>query len=48
VVLLTAYVLDSHDGLPRNVDAVLAKPPTEAQLRSTLTRVIVPTDPEGR
>ena len=41
VVLLTAYAIDSDDELPRNVDAVLKKPPSEVLLRSTLTRVIV-------
>ena len=46
VVLLTAYAIDSDDELPRNVDAVLKKPPSEAVLRSTLVRLIVPPDPE--
>ena len=40
VVLLTAHRIDSHDELPRNVDAVLLKPPSEALLRSTLARLI--------
>ena len=40
VVLLTAYGVDSDDQLPRNVDAVLLKPPSEALLRSTLARLI--------
>ena len=48
VVLLTAYALDSHDELPWNVDAVLTKPPSEALLRSTLARVIVPPDADRR
>ena len=48
VVLLTAYAFDSQDELPRNVDAVLEKPPTEALLRSTLARLIVPPDRERR
>ena len=40
VVLLTAYGVDSDDELPRNVDAVIRKPPSEALLRSTLARLI--------
>ena len=44
VVLLTAYDIDSDDELPRNVDAVLKKPPSEALLRSTLARVIIALD----
>jgi CheY-like chemotaxis protein len=44
VVLLTAYRIDGTDELPRHVDAVLEKPPTEALLRSTLARVIVTPD----
>ena len=44
VVLLTAYALDSDDELPRNVDAVLKKPPSEPLLHSTLARVIVTPD----
>ena len=40
VVLLTVHDIDSHDGLPRNVDAVLLKPPSEALLRATLARLI--------
>lgn len=44
VVLLTAYAFNSEDGLPRNVDALLNKPPSEALLRSTLARVIVAPD----
>jgi len=48
VVLLTAYALDSDDELPRHIDAVLKKPPSEALLRSTLARVIVIPDAGGR
>ena len=40
VVLLTAYDTDSDDELPRNVDAVLKKPPSDALLRSTLAQLI--------
>ena len=40
VVLLTAYAVDGADELPRNVDAVLTKPPSEALLRSTLARIV--------
>jgi CheY-like chemotaxis protein len=40
VVLLTAYDIHSDDELPRNVDAVLEKPPSEALLRATLARLI--------
>ena len=46
VILLTAYAADTHDHLPRNVDAVLEKPPSEARLRSTLARLIVSPDTE--
>lgn len=48
VVLLTAYALDSDNALPRNVDAVLKKPPSEALLHSTLARVIVMPGAERR
>ena len=48
VVLLTAYALDSDDELPRNVDAVLNKPPSEAVLHATLARVIVTPDANRR
>ena len=46
VVLLTAYAIDRDDELPRNVDAVLTKPPSKALLRSTLARIIVALDAE--
>ena len=48
VVLLTAAASDSHDELPRNVDAVLEKPPSVERLRSTLARVIGTHDAERR
>ena len=38
VILLTAYALDL-DGLPADVDAVLRKPPSDDDLRSTLARL---------
>jgi CheY-like chemotaxis protein len=44
VVLLTAYGVDSDDQLPRNVDAVLEKPPSVTQLRSSLARLMVDPD----
>jgi CheY-like chemotaxis protein len=40
VVLLTAYQVGADGQLPRHVDAVLTKPPSGAELRSTLTRLI--------
>lgn len=44
VVLLTAYLIATGDDqLPRHVDAVLPKPPSDEELRSTLGRVIAHT-----
>ena len=40
VVMLTAYAIDSDDELPRNVDAVLEKLLSGAQLGSTLARLL--------
>ena len=48
VVLLTAYAIDSHDELPQNVDAVLEKQLSGAELPSTLARVIVTPDAQRR
>jgi CheY-like chemotaxis protein len=39
VVLLSAYAIEA-DELPEHVDAVLRKPPSDAQLRATLARLI--------
>ena len=39
VILLTAYTLDTDDQLPPNVDAILTKPPSDEELRSTLARL---------
>ena len=47
VVMLTAYAIDDDD-LPRNVDAVVRKPPSEALLRSTLARIIGTSDADRR
>jgi CheY-like chemotaxis protein len=44
VVMLTAYAVNANDLLPRNVDAALTKPPSNAELRSTLERLIVAPD----
>ena len=44
VLLITAYALNADDPLPRNVDAVLAKPSLTGELRSTLERLVVPRD----
>ena len=42
VVLLTAHKIDIQDVPPDNVDALLMKPPSDAQMRSTLARLIDP------
>jgi CheY-like chemotaxis protein len=42
VVLLTAYALNADDRLPRDVDAVLTKPPLTGELRAILERLCVP------
>jgi CheY-like chemotaxis protein len=39
VVLLTGYLVGDNHQLPRNVDAILTKPPSVKDLRSTLTRM---------
>jgi CheY-like chemotaxis protein len=39
VILLTAYSSDTDGQLPPNVDAILAKPPSADELRSTLARL---------
>jgi CheY-like chemotaxis protein len=40
VILLTVHRLDAEDGLPQHVDAVLTKPPTYQELRTTVGRML--------
>lgn len=44
VILMTTYGLDPDDPLPPQVDAMLAKPPTEHELRAVVAQVMSASD----
>ena len=45
VILMTSYGLDADDPLPHQVDAMLAKPPTEHELRAVVAQVMSASGP---